>query len=102
MIRVSKAIVRNSKFQLSRSLSSANDITIDLHKDDFATHCECCLYLYVHRIYDFFFTVVDPPSLAVNTSKDELLGFLKQMYTMRRMEITNDTEYKVGFCFSNL
>jgi hypothetical protein len=31
----------------------------------------------------------------VKTSKNELLKFFKDMYTMRRMEITNDTEYKV-------
>jgi pyruvate dehydrogenase E1 component alpha subunit len=38
----------------------------------------------------------------VTTSKEELMGFLRQMYTMRRMEITCDTEYKArnirGFC----
>ena len=39
----------------------------------------------------------EAPSSTVKTSKDELVGFLKEMYTMRRMEITNDTEYKVGF-----
>lgn len=31
----------------------------------------------------------------MTTNKEELLLFFKQMYTMRRMEITNDTEYKV-------
>jgi ABC-type Na+ transport system ATPase subunit NatA len=36
------------------------------------------------------------PSSTVKTTKDELLQFFKQMYTMRRMEITNDTEYKVS------
>lgn len=38
----------------------------------------------------------------VTTNKDELVGVFKEMYTMRRMEITNDTEYKArtirGFC----
>jgi pyruvate dehydrogenase E1 component alpha subunit len=44
----------------------------------------------------------DAPSSTVTTSKDELMLWLRQMYTMRRMEITNDTEYKArnirGFC----
>lgn len=40
--------------------------------------------------------VCDSPALTVTTDRDELILFLKQMYTMRRMEITNDTEYKVG------
>lgn len=44
----------------------------------------------------------DVPSQTTTTNKDELIGFLRLMYTMRRMEITNDTEYKArtirGFC----
>jgi TPP-dependent pyruvate/acetoin dehydrogenase alpha subunit len=40
------------------------------------------------------------PSTTVKTSKDELVKFFKDMYTMRRMEITNDTEYKVRYIFS--
>lgn len=35
-----------------------------------------------------------PPTQATVT-KEELVDYLKQMYTMRRMEITCDTEYKV-------
>jgi pyruvate dehydrogenase E1 component alpha subunit len=44
----------------------------------------------------------DAPSQKVECSKDELLGMFKLMYTMRRMEITCDNEYKArnirGFC----
>lgn len=38
----------------------------------------------------------DAPATTVETDKEELMRFLREMYTMRRMEITNDTEYKVG------
>jgi len=42
------------------------------------------------------------PSQTVECTKDELLGMFKLMYTMRRMEITCDNEYKArnirGFC----
>ncbi len=31
----------------------------------------------------------------MTTNKEELVNFFKQMYMMRRVEITNDTEYKV-------
>lgn len=34
------------------------------------------------------------PTEAV-TSREELMSYFKLMYTMRRMEITCDTEYKV-------
>ena len=44
----------------------------------------------------------EEPSTLVKTNKAELLDFFTNMYTMRRMEITNDTEYKArnirGFC----
>jgi pyruvate dehydrogenase E1 component alpha subunit len=44
----------------------------------------------------------DAPSTTVTTNKDELISFFRHMYTMRRMEITCDTEYKArnirGFC----
>jgi len=45
---------------------------------------------------------MDLPSTTVTATKEELIGYFKDMYTMRRMEITNDTEYKArnirGFC----
>lgn len=38
----------------------------------------------------------EAPGTTVETDKEELMRFLREMYTMRRMEITNDTEYKVS------
>lgn len=60
-------------------LSTSPEITVDLGANVFATH-------------NF-----EAPSTTVTTTKDELMGFFKQMYIMRRVEITNDTEYKVYF-----
>ncbi|KAJ8600416.1 hypothetical protein CTAYLR_001464 [Chrysophaeum taylorii] len=44
----------------------------------------------------------EAPEAAAETSKEELLGYFRLMYTMRRMEITCDNEYKArtirGFC----
>lgn len=69
---------------LARSFSSSETATIELQCGTFATH------------------LVEPPSSTVVTSKDELLRYFKDMYLMRRVEITNDTEYKArtirGFC----
>lgn len=53
-------------------------ISVDLGSDVFSTH-------------NF-----EMPGTTVETDKEELMRFLREMYTMRRMEITNDTEYKVG------
>ena len=39
--------------------------------------------------------MIEAPSTKVTTTKEELVDFFKQMYKMRRVEITNDTEYKV-------
>lgn len=89
----------------SRSLST---ITVDIGEDAFSTHSKQMLasslyffFIYVllflnQTINDFFDMIVfDRPDTTVTTSKEELLQFMKEMYTMRRMEITNDTEYKV-------
>jgi pyruvate dehydrogenase E1 component alpha subunit len=51
----------------------------------------------------FFFTVLDDPNITSGTaSKEELMDYFKTMYTIRRMEISCDTEYKArnirGFC----
>ena len=61
----------------TRALSSS-EITVELGSEIFTPH-------------NF-----EAPGTTVTTNKEELIGFLKEMYTMRRMEITNDTEYKVG------
>jgi pyruvate dehydrogenase E1 component alpha subunit len=66
-----------------RSLSSEAEIEVELGSV-FATH-------------NF-----DVPETRVKTNKSELMRLLREMTTMRRMEITNDTEYKArnirGFC----
>ena len=45
---------------------------------------------------------VEAPVESAETSKEELMDYFKLMYTMRRMEITCDNEYKArtirGFC----
>mmetsp|Transcript_2907 Transcript_2907/g.3064 ORF Transcript_2907/g.3064 Transcript_2907/m.3064 type:complete len:394 (-) Transcript_2907:314-1495(-) len=68
---------------LARMLSTS-EVTIDLPADTFQGH------------------LTDTPGLSVKTSKEELLNFFHHMYIMRRMEITNDMEYKArnirGFC----
>ena len=43
----------------------------------------------------FFIIDFTAPSTTVTTTKEDLVKYFKEMYTMRRMEITNDTEYKV-------
>jgi hypothetical protein len=75
---------RSSMPQAPRHFSSSkgvmSDLTVELGDEVFSTH-------------NF-----DMPSTSVTTTKEELLGWVREMYTMRRMEITNDTEYKVGRC----
>lgn len=60
----------------------------------------CSWIIFTHIYYYFYyliFIVCDVPSNMVSTNKEELMLYFKQMYTMRRMEITNDTEYKVNY-----
>ncbi|CAI5747370.1 unnamed protein product [Peronospora destructor] len=51
--------------------------------------------------YDLHHLEEGPPEFAV-TNREEMMDYYKMMYTMRRMEITNDNEYKArtirGFC----
>ena len=44
-----------------------------------------------------FISDFETPSLKVTATKDELIRYFKDMYTMRRVEVTNDTEYKVSY-----
>ncbi len=68
---------------------------------------------FVHINRDFFYISfmqvnpfkahkIDPPANTVSTDKAELLTFFKEMYRMRRMEISADMLYKAkqirGFC----
>lgn len=82
--RSTVAVVKNQPIKNSfvRSFSS-NEITVDVG-DAYTTH------------------LFESPSTQVTTSKEELMDFFRTMYTMRRMEITCDTEYKArnirGFC----
>lgn len=66
------------------AFSSAASITVDLSK-----------------AFDLHNLEAAPPTEATAT-KEELVEYLRLMYTMRRMEITCDTEYKArtirGFC----
>jgi pyruvate dehydrogenase E1 component alpha subunit len=76
-------VARANKSHTSRGFASGT-VTIDVGADAFETH-------------NF-----EKPSTQVTTNKEEMIRFLTEMYTMRRMEITNDTEYKArnirGFC----
>jgi len=67
-----------------KDFSTASSLTLDLGHEIFSTH-------------NF-----ETPSTTVTATKEELIQYLKEMYTMRRVEITNDTEYKArnirGFC----
>lgn len=67
-----------------RQMSSSDEVTFDL-TGSFETH-----------------NLDTAPSDTITMTKDELLSHFELMYTMRRMEITCDNEYKArnirGFC----
>jgi hypothetical protein len=93
--RIQKSV---SKVSVAR-FSSSNEITVDVG-DAFATHSTSCspsrsIAAQSKSHYFSHFPDCEMPSSLVKTTKEELLLYFKQMYTMRRMEITNDTEYKV-------
>lgn len=83
MQKISRILYSRTSALSARSFSSNGNISIDLG-NVFKTH-RC-----------------DAPSSEVTTNKNELLEYYRTMYTMRRMEITADTEYKArtirGFC----
>jgi hypothetical protein len=77
---LSRNLINKNFGKVARAAFSDNagSVTVDLGDDVYTTH-------------NF-----ETPSTSVKTTKEELVHFFKQMYTMRRMEITNDTEYKVS------
>ena len=79
-----------------RTLSSSDVITVELGENAFMGHSKRHMQILNNLLT--ILTECDTPSTTTSTSKDELLKFFKMMYTMRRMEITNDTEYKVYMC----
>ncbi|KAG1703124.1 hypothetical protein DVH05_008036 [Phytophthora capsici] len=88
MLRRSTAALARNAAPATRAFSAAANASGEA-KFDFATPFE------LHRLEE------GPAEFAV-TNREEMLGYYKLMYTMRRMEITNDNEYKArtirGFC----
>ncbi|KAI9907213.1 hypothetical protein PsorP6_004346 [Peronosclerospora sorghi] len=86
--RRSTAALARSPLPVTRTLSVAANSSGEV-KFDFSTPFE------LHRLEE------GPNEFAV-TNREEMMGYYKMMYTMRRMEITNDNEYKArairGFC----
>lgn len=87
MIRRSITLARNT-VQTTRAFSVAANASGEA-KFEFSMPFE------LHRLEQ------GPPEFAV-TNREEMLDYYNLMYTMRRMEITNDNEYKArtirGFC----
>ncbi|KAF4325070.1 hypothetical protein BBO99_00000649 [Phytophthora kernoviae] len=85
MLRRSTAALARKAAPTSRTFSAASSDV----KFEFNTPFE------LHRLEE------GPAEFAI-TNREEMLGYYKLMYTMRRMEITNDNEYKArtirGFC----
>jgi hypothetical protein len=89
---------------------NASSISVELG-DVFKTHCKWIYFFWLFYFFHCYLlcipntlqpsihslrpTVCTAPSTTVTATKEELVGYLKMMYTMRRMEITCDTEYKV-------
>jgi hypothetical protein len=104
MIRVLKAPIRLATKPHARAMSASGTITVDLGQGAFNTHCKfssilcfCQLLISLCCPHTSVDAVCDAPSTTVTTTKEELLAFFKEMYMMRRVEITNDNEYKVRF-----
>jgi hypothetical protein len=86
--------------RLSQAMNmSSGNITIDVGANSFTTHCKSQQFMmyYCHEVKIFICPVCEAPSSSVVTNKEELMAYFKEMYTMRRMEISCDTEYKVNF-----
>jgi len=79
-----KALASPMRFGAASRSMSSEEVTFDL-TGSFETHC-----------------LESAPENSITMSKEELLSHFKTMYTMRRMEITCDNEYKArnirGFC----
>lgn len=80
-------------------MSSNASISINLGDDVFTTHSKHHLKPISDRRNLFAFllsrTDFEAPATTVTATKDEMMFHFREMLTMRRMEITCDTEYKV-------
>eukprot|EP00924_Labyrinthula_sp_SR-Ha-C_P011805 maker-scaffold_88-snap-gene-0.43-mRNA-1 protein AED:0.01 eAED:0.01 QI:153/1/1/1/1/1/3/493/406 len=82
MFRLSKTTIKHvNTVQKLRNFSASADFTIPV---DFKSH------------------MIEGPNQETSATKEELLNFHREMYGIRRMEVTNDQEYKSrnirGFC----
>lgn len=51
--------------------------------------------VHVPQVNPFTAHKVEPPSTTVTATKDELIKYFREMYLIRRMEISADMLYKV-------
>uniref|UniRef100_A0AAV1T2W9 Pyruvate dehydrogenase E1 component subunit alpha n=1 Tax=Peronospora matthiolae TaxID=2874970 RepID=A0AAV1T2W9_9STRA len=88
MLRRSTAALVQNAAPVTRAFSAAANASGDVQFDLSDPYV-------LHRLDE------GPAEVAV-TNREEMLGYYQMMYTMRRMEITNDNEYKArnirGFC----